>query len=80
MTKEGARWRFGAAEGRAARTQVCYQELEKVDMIPLQREVAAYIVRSGVDICVPARDDALFQRSYPIEQYHSVRLCTSPAA
>ena len=50
---------------------VCYQELEKVEMIALQREVAAHMLRSGADICVPRREDALFRRSYPIEQYHS---------
>mmetsp|Transcript_21726 Transcript_21726/g.35862 ORF Transcript_21726/g.35862 Transcript_21726/m.35862 type:complete len:280 (+) Transcript_21726:71-910(+) len=50
---------------------ICYQELEKVEMIPLQAEVAHYIIRSGSDFCVPRRADSLFQQSYPIEQYHS---------
>ena len=50
---------------------ICFQELEKVEMIGLQREVAAYVVSSGCDVCVPRRDDSLFRRSYPIEQYHS---------
>ena len=25
---------------------------------------------SGCDVCVPRREDSLFRRSYPIEQYH----------
>jgi len=50
---------------------ICFQELEKVEMISMQSAVAAAIVREGADICVPRRDDALFRSSYPIEQYHS---------
>jgi len=59
-----------------ARTQlaadgvICFQELEKVEMIGLQRQVAAHILHSGCDICVPRREDSCFRRSYPIEQYH----------
>ena len=49
---------------------VCFQELEKVEMVGLQREVAAHIHRSGCDVCVPKRSDASFKKSYPIEQYH----------
>lgn len=40
-------------------------------MIGLQREVAAHVSRSGCDVCVPRREDSLFRRSYPVEQYHS---------
>jgi len=50
---------------------ICFQELEKVEMIGLQREVAAHVSRSGCDVCVPRREDSLFRRSYPVEQYHS---------
>lgn len=50
---------------------ICYQELEKVEMIAMQREVCNHMLRSGADICVPRREDSLFRRSYPIEQYHS---------
>jgi hypothetical protein len=49
---------------------ICFQELEKVEMIGLQREVASYITSSGCDVCVPRREDSLFRRSYPVEQYH----------
>ncbi len=49
---------------------ICYQELEKVEMIGLQREVAAHVRRSGADVVVPRREDTAFRRSYPIEQYH----------
>ena len=49
---------------------ICYQELEKVEMVGLQREVAAHIARSGCDVCVPKRADSFFKRTYPIEQYH----------
>jgi hypothetical protein len=52
---------------------ICFQELEKVEMIGLQREVAAHIRRTGCDVCVPRRADSAFHRSYPIEQYHQVR-------
>ena len=50
---------------------ICYQELEKVEMIPLQAEVAAFMMRSGTDVCVPKREDGLFRATYPVEQYHS---------
>ena len=50
---------------------LCYQELEKVEMVPLQAEVAAYVSRSGADVCVPRRADGLFKSTYPVEQYHS---------
>ena len=50
---------------------ICYQELEKVEMIPLQAEVAAFMLRSGTDVCVPKREDGLFRATYPVEQYHS---------
>ena len=50
---------------------LCYQELEKVEMIPLQAEVAAFMLRSGTDVCVPKREDGLFRATYPVEQYHS---------
>ena len=50
---------------------ICYQELEKVEMVGLQRDVASHVSRSGCDVCVPRREDTLFRRSYPIEQYHS---------
>ncbi|KAL1518463.1 hypothetical protein AB1Y20_002755 [Prymnesium parvum] len=50
---------------------ICYQELEKVEMIALQREVCGHMLRSGADICVPRREDSLFRRSYPVEQWHS---------
>jgi len=50
---------------------ICFQELEKVEMIALQREVAHYVASSGCDVCVPRREDCLFRRSYPVEQYHS---------
>ena len=49
---------------------ICFQELEKVEMIGLNREVAAHLRRCDADICVPRREDAAFRRSYPIEQYH----------
>ena len=47
---------------------LCYQELEKVEMIPLQAEVAAFMLRSGTDVCVPKREDSLFRATYPVEQ------------
>ena len=49
---------------------IAFQELEKVDMIGLQRSVAQHLWRSGLDVVVPGRADALFKATYPIEQYH----------
>lgn len=49
---------------------IAFQELEKVDMIGLQRSVAQHLWRSGFDVVVPGRADALFKATYPIEQYH----------
>ena len=45
---------------------ICYQELEKVEMVPLQAEVAAFMMRSGTDVCVPKREDSLFRATYPV--------------
>ena len=50
---------------------ICFQELEKVEMIGLQRTVANHVITTDCDVCVPRREDSLFQRTYPIEQYHS---------
>ena len=47
---------------------ICYQELEKVEMVPLQAEVAAFMMRSGTDVCVPKREDSLFRATYPVGQ------------
>ena len=44
-----------------------------MEMVRLQPQVAAHIVDSGADVCVPRREDSLFRSSYPIEQYHSER-------
>ena len=52
---------------------ICFQELEKVEMVALQPAVAAHLRRTGADICVPGREDTLFRATYPIEQYHSER-------
>lgn len=49
---------------------VCFQELEKVEMVGLQHKVAAHIARTGCDVCVPKRADGAFKATYPIEQYH----------
>jgi len=50
---------------------ICYQELEKVEMVRLQPQVAEAIRAQGADVCVPRREDGAFHSSYPIEQYHS---------
>jgi hypothetical protein len=52
---------------------IAFQELEKVDMIGHQRSVAQHIWRTGLDVVVPGRADALFKGTYPIEQYHQER-------
>lgn len=49
---------------------ICYQELEKVEMVALQRELCAHMLSYDSDVCVAGREDSLFRRSYPIEQYH----------
>lgn len=50
---------------------VCFQELEKVEMVALQPDVAAHVARSGADVCVPRREEGRFRDTYPVEQYHS---------
>lgn len=80
VRKQTAKGRKGAALREAISAAVallpadgiiCYQELEKVEMVSLQRGVADAIRASGAGVCVPRRQDKAFRESYPVDQYHS---------
>ena len=46
-------------------------------MIRHARGVAAHLRAEKADVCIPRRDDAMFRRTYPIEQYHSERFANA---
>ncbi|MGK3743510.1 MAG: hypothetical protein ACI90V_010368 [Bacillariaceae sp.] len=48
-----------------------FQELEKVDMIRHWKSIARNLLIKSSDIVVTRRDNEIFRKSYPIEQYHS---------
>ena len=48
-----------------------FQEPEKVDMMRNWKNVAQYLEAKKLDICAVWRNDETFQKTYPIEQYHS---------
>ena len=69
--REGIRYaseqlKLGDSEGFIA-----FQEPEKVDMMRNWKAIVNHMLQSNLDICVPRRKDETFQRTYPIEQYHS---------
>ncbi|KAL9191591.1 hypothetical protein ACHAXT_001297 [Thalassiosira profunda] len=53
------------------RAVICFTEPEKVDLINHIHRIAAPILDGSTDVVIPRRNDALFKRTYPIEQYHS---------
>ena len=50
---------------------LAFQEPEKVDMVRHWKHLVSVMEEQQADICVPARTDASFRSTYPIEQYHS---------
>ena len=50
---------------------ICFTEPEKVDLMNHVEAVVRPILRGEADVVVPTRNDELFRRTYPIEQYHS---------
>jgi hypothetical protein len=52
-------------------TIIAFQEPEKVDMMRHWKDLARYMIRNSLDICVPQRIESAFRATYPIEQYHT---------
>ena len=50
---------------------LCWTEPEKADMGRHWRKIRDAARGGGLDVVVPSRKDAVFKRTYPIEQYHS---------
>ena len=50
---------------------------DQVEMVRHARGVAAHLRAEKADVCIPRRDDAMFRRTYPIEQYHSERFANA---
>ena len=63
--------RPAAADRSAGDALLCWQEPEKADMPRHWRDVLRAANRARADVIVPTRDTDLFQRTYPIEQFHS---------
>ena len=73
--KKGAALREAAEkasslEGVTEDTWLCWQEAEKEDMARHWKSLVNSQCQN-VDIVVPMREDSLFKKTYPIEQYHS---------
>jgi hypothetical protein len=76
--KKGAALREGIQQClqlHSSSRYIGFMELEKVDMIGHWKTLVASMDDEKGDIAVPKRSDALFQSTYPIEQYHEVYVC-----
>ena len=58
-------------DGDLNRCAICFTEPEKVDFINHVEDIVEPLLKDAADVVVPSRNKALFQDTYPIEQYHS---------
>ena len=72
---------LGLAAARAAgdAAWLCWQEPEKDAMVPLWAACLGAASGRALDVVVPRRRADLFRDTYPVEQYHSCLLYTSPS-